>query len=465
MSVSNLTNTIWVFKSSVDLNVISGGGNGSVHHSITFISNNITYSELSIYKSTSATYTYNLYYDNTSVLHANWSPTDPWTNSTFRIIKITGGTDATNSSLIQWLEANATQVQVTDLTNTKWVLNVDTSVSGSSFTANLNFTSNSQNFTSFTGNYDIYGYHLKFDNTYVFERHIWANTNYRIISITGGTDVTNPDVIVYLTKYLGVAIFVEDLTNTTWVFKEDLVWGDAQYAINFTSNNLSFKGIKYQVYSADIDRLFYINADDSELKVSEYDADIAGWWTWIDNAYKTIEISNGTDVTNLFLIADLTKNATLQPSVSVKTFDLSTLQLSAGTHTVQVRARAQNYRDSNFSNSVSYSVAPTSHSVAVSVLDESGTYRKRHFSIYDGQDNTGTLLYDSGVSENTNPGTVVCQSGYLYFYLYSTDVIDGSGHTTGNITPSTFTINENGGKLFTVSGDGTIVFDYLDWNA
>lgn len=37
-----------------------------------------------------------------------------------------------------------------------------------------------------------------------------------------------------------------------------------------------------------------------------------------------------------------------------KTFDLSTLQLSAGTHTVQVRARAQNYRDSNFSNSVSY---------------------------------------------------------------------------------------------------------------
>lgn len=40
-----------------------------------------------------------------------------------------------------------------------------------------------------------------------------------------------------------------------------------------------------------------------------------------------------------------------------KTFDLSTLQLSAGTHTIQVKARATGFKDSNFSNSVSYIVA------------------------------------------------------------------------------------------------------------
>lgn len=39
-----------------------------------------------------------------------------------------------------------------------------------------------------------------------------------------------------------------------------------------------------------------------------------------------------------------------------KTFDLSTLGLSAGTHTIKVKARATGYRDSNFSNSVSYVV-------------------------------------------------------------------------------------------------------------
>ena len=40
-----------------------------------------------------------------------------------------------------------------------------------------------------------------------------------------------------------------------------------------------------------------------------------------------------------------------------KTFDLSTLNLSAGTHTITVKARASGYADSPASNAVSYVVA------------------------------------------------------------------------------------------------------------
>lgn len=35
-------------------------------------------------------------------------------------------------------------------------------------------------------------------------------------------------------------------------------------------------------------------------------------------------------------------------------FDLSSLELPTGTHTIQVKARAQGHEDSEFSNSVSY---------------------------------------------------------------------------------------------------------------
>lgn len=371
MSVSNLTNTKWVIKSEPTIS-----SNLSCNINFTSGSQDWTSIELDQYDGLS--------YHNTTLGIGDWVYTNSWVDVAYRIIKITGGNDVTNSSLIQWLEANATQVSVVDLTGTKWVLNSGP-YTRPNFSYNINFTSNSSNFTSFSGNYDIYGSHLKYDNSYVYERLSWSSENYRIISITNGNDVSNPNLLVWLNNN-ATYIFIEDLTNTTWVFKEDLVWGDAQYAINFTSNNLSFKGIKYEVYSADIDRLFYINTDDSELKVCEYDADTAAYWTWIDNSYKTIEISNGTDATNLFLIADLIKSAILQePITPTKTFDLSTLQLSAGTHTIQIKARASGYKDSNFSNSVSYT-KPATYDVEFVLMSDTNGSAMSHFE-YDNKKN------------------------------------------------------------------------------
>lgn len=67
--------------------------------------------------------------------------------------------------------------------------------------------------------------------------------------------------------------------------------------------------------------------------------------------------------TGVISLSNPTGNVTITASgIKVKTFDLSTLQLSAGTHQVKVKARATGYRDSEFSNSVNYQVAASGYS-------------------------------------------------------------------------------------------------------
>ena len=52
--------------------------------------------------------------------------------------------------------------------------------------------------------------------------------------------------------------------------------------------------------------------------------------------------------------------------MSKTTFDLSTLSdISDGTHTVKVKAKADGYRDSEFSNEVSYTKAPSGYQITL----------------------------------------------------------------------------------------------------
>ena len=44
-------------------------------------------------------------------------------------------------------------------------------------------------------------------------------------------------------------------------------------------------------------------------------------------------------------------------------FDLATLDLADGTHIVKVKAKANGYRDSEFSNEVSYTKAPAGQKI------------------------------------------------------------------------------------------------------
>lgn len=69
-----------------------------------------------------------------------------------------------------------------------------------------------------------------------------------------------------------------------------------------------------------------------------------------------ITIIGGTDVTNPKLIAWLSEYGELQASFNVTEFDLSTVGLSAGTHTITARSKASGYNTSTESNAVSYVV-------------------------------------------------------------------------------------------------------------
>lgn len=134
---------------------------------------------------------------------------------------------------------------------------------------------------------------------------------------------------------------VSNLTNTKWIFNSTVDttnYGD--FNIIFNSGSMQNVGMTY----GSGDTVSYNTLGNDYVAYSNN--------AWLDEDYRIIEITGGTDVTNSDLIAWLEENATLQPNA--KTFDLSALQLSAGTHTIQVKARATGYRDSEFSNSVSY---------------------------------------------------------------------------------------------------------------
>lgn len=99
---------------------------------------------------------------------------------------------------------------------------------------------------------------------------------------------------------------ISDLTGTTWVFNgtvySTLEAQNQYYYINFTSNNLIHSYIFISEYDEVIVKYNYLN---TEVKV--YDSRAGGWQ---NEAYQTIYITGGTDVTNAYTIRWLEENAT-----------------------------------------------------------------------------------------------------------------------------------------------------------
>lgn len=102
MAVTDLTGTTWVINTRPYGTSISLG---SINASINFTSNNTNYSRIFIpIEDDLVDGTEALLYDNQQAYRNS-----AWYNEAYKTISITGGTDATNTNLINWLEANATQ--------------------------------------------------------------------------------------------------------------------------------------------------------------------------------------------------------------------------------------------------------------------------------------------------------------------------------------------------------------------
>ena len=89
---------------------------------------------------------------------------------------------------------------------------------------------------------------------------------------------------------------------------------------------------------------------------------------------KTLEITDVANATSYDVYIDGTLKTNVASAPNTTTVDLSTLSdITDGTHTVKVKAKADGYRDSEFSNEVSYTKAPVSYAITFGTVTGSNT--------------------------------------------------------------------------------------------
>lgn len=139
--------------------------------------------------------------------------------------------------------------------------------------------------------------------------------------------------------------------------------------------------------------------------------------------------------------------------VQTITLDISALSgwgnVSAGTHTLTIKAKATGYYDSQASAGVQFTKAASGYQVMVNAADYGAP--STDTNIYDGQDTTAPLIYTIEQTDHTQH-TVTITSGYMYI-----EASEGPENvsTSGGVV----CVNEDlNGILYSVSADGTVEF-------
>ena len=121
---------------------------------------------------------------------------------------------------------------------------------------------------------------------------------------------------------------VIDLTDTEWVFNDDISLpsleqeGKARFDIDFVSGSISYERLTvwYDYYGYGGNQLEYYTDYDNLYDILVYDS--VDNPSWINESYKTIYITGGTDVTSQGLISFLLSNATLVEDAPAENLDL-----------------------------------------------------------------------------------------------------------------------------------------------
>jgi len=193
---------------------------------------------------------------------------------------------------------------------------------------------------------------------YLYETESWKDEAYRTVTFTEEVAVDD-EAYAWLT-----ANAVQQVSESTptvkgvWVFNQfyNPATGVSNVNVNFTTNGQTYSHIAFlndgwQIWYTIPGEVFA--ADDGEF--------------WYNEAYRTIDFGETEQEVSQEFYDWFTANAVQQadepeqeePTVTPVTFDLSTLNLPAGTHTITVKARANGYADSAESAAVSYVVEAT----------------------------------------------------------------------------------------------------------
>lgn len=167
----------------------------------------------------------------------------------------------------------------------------------------------------------------------------YESINYRVINITGGTHVTNQNLISWLNQ--NATKLPTTIKNTSWkiknTIKADSAYGD--FSINFYSNGFKYNTIKIGYYANTIDTL--TATQNAFVFNTSYNIYNDGTWQH-ERQWSRITITDGTDTTNIKLIAWLYQNAQQMQFISNPintkwTFEnaISTISISDNFYNIQ----------------------------------------------------------------------------------------------------------------------------------
>ena len=134
---------------------------------------------------------------------------------------------------------------------------------------------------------------------------------------------------------------------------------EGEYPVTFTSNGGTFA--KFAVEGSNF---YYLNA--SNNGVNAYLFGINFWNS--GEAYRDIDFGSTPQTISDTLYNYLVANAAKEETQT--TFDLSTLNLPEGSHTITVKAKADGYRDSDASNAVTYTSSAFKQIQLIKILND-----------------------------------------------------------------------------------------------
>lgn len=384
---------------------------------------------------------------------------------------------------------------INDLTGTKWIFNAGTIENYEPNEFFINFTSNNSSYTRFA--YSDIGADdgIYYGSTrvaawgdYVVTKG-WIDQAYRIISITGGTDVTNSDLISYFETY-ATQVDVTDLTETVWQLKSNVyIEAQVSYAVNVSYSGYTFGSIDFIYYTADGKTWKGIKLDNSysviEITAIANPVDV-------DPSTDVLRITNGTDATNPDLIAWFTTNAVQQGAVSTGKTQIGNRAITKkmfGTReiTKEVINGIVVYEKQVSGYNVTLTISNSSHVSSFGSITFYSNYTYSNDRVdLSSQDQIGTLSTATGtVTVETNNKFVMLAKADYIFGGSSIDqsTITGGVNITGtyagfydlsgifiNGSPSDVYVDNVrvGGSSDTlmiiaeVSGDGTITINSID---
>ena len=238
---------------------------------------------------------------------------------------------------------------------------------------------------------------------------------------------------------------------------------EGEYPVTFTSNGGAFT--KFAVEGSNF---YYLNA--SNNGVNAYLFGINFWNS--GEAYRDIDFGSTPQTISDTLYNYLVANAAKEETQT--TFDLSTLNLPAGSHTITVKAKADGYRDSDASNAVTYTSSAFKQinlfkldSVNYSSIAQANI--NKVYTIKDTTLSSGSTNYIQAIKKNTSGGTAIWMTQAVTDATsYITVNADSSNETTivfrGEYISSTNTFESH--NYIALEGDtAATVADFANFTA